>query len=237
MDLVYILGKGSNWQDNELKYSLRSVEKHVKDIHNIYLIGQKPNFLNDNIIHVPHNDIFTNKARNIMAKVHRACIDKRISNDFMFWNDDYFAIENFSAKNYPYYYKCDLEHTCMINQGEYRNHCEATMKHLRAHGLPILNFDTHYPIIYNRVKMRKMIENYDWNVQYGFILRSMYCNFYKIQGEFKLDCKGNTQLPAPHIPIQHKGKHFFSVGDNALNFAMKNYLEKLFPNKSYWELK
>ena len=236
MDLVYILGKGSNWQDNELRYSLRSLQQHVKNVENVYLIGQKPPFLNDKIIHIPHNDIYKNKAQNIMAKVYRACIDKRISNNFMFWNDDYFALEDFEIDNYPYYYKCDLEHSIMINMGEYRNHCDATLKYLKSQNLPFKNFDTHYPIIYNRFKMTKMIKSCDWNIPFGYILRSMYCNFYKIEGEFKLDCKGNTQLPAPHIPIQHKGKHFFSIGDNALNHAMKNYLAVRYPNKSKFEL-
>jgi hypothetical protein len=236
MDLVYILGNGSNWQDNEIRYSLRSLETFVSGIDKVYLIGKKPNFLNDNIIHIPFNDIHTNKAKNIMAKVYRASLDQRISQDFMFWNDDYFALQPFEAANYPFYYKCELDHSLIINKGEYYKHVETTLKVLKSKGLPIKNFDTHYPIIYNRDKMKQMIESYDWNVQFGYILRSMYCNHYGIEGEFKLDCKSNVPLPAPHIPIQHKDKHFLSIGDNALNFAMKNYLMNLYPNKSKFEL-
>lgn len=236
MDLIYILGRGSNWQDNEIRYSLRSLERHVKNVDNVYLIGQKPTFLNDKIIHIPHNDIFTNKARNIMAKVYRAAIDTRISEDFMFWNDDYFALEDFSTNDYPYFFKCDLEHSLMINRGEYHMHCKSTYEILKKNKLTFKNFDTHYPIIYNKAKVKKMIDSYDWNIPFGFILRSMYCNHFKIEGTFQLDCKGNTQLPEKHIPIQHEGKQFFSVGDNALNHAMKNYLAKRYPNKSKFEL-
>ena len=116
LDLVYILGRGSNWQNNELRYSLRSVEKFVTGIRNVFIIGEKPSFINDQVIHIPYKDVYTNKARNIMAKILRACNDSRMTKNFMLWNDDYFAIQPFSAIDYPYYFKCDLHHSVRINK-------------------------------------------------------------------------------------------------------------------------
>jgi hypothetical protein len=56
MDLVYVLGSGSRWGDNELRYSLRSVEKHLKGYNNVYLVGDKPDWVR-NVTHIPKQDI------------------------------------------------------------------------------------------------------------------------------------------------------------------------------------
>lgn len=236
IDIVYILGKGSVWKDNELRYSLRSLEQYVTDYRNVFLIGHKPAFLNDQVIHIPYQDIYKNKATNIMAKVNRAAQDKRLSDDFMFWNDDYFALKPFSAVNYPYYYKCDLQHTSMINKGEYKLHVDATLKMLRALNLPYKNFDCHYPIIYNKFKVKNMIKKYDWSTDYGYILRSMYCNHYGIPGEMKLDCKTNAQIARPHLQGVIEKNHFLSIGDNALTSVMQSYIMARWPNKSKYEV-
>lgn len=236
IDLVYILGSGSQWQNNELRHSLRSVERYVSGINNVFVIGEKPKFLNQNVVHIPHKDIYQNKARNIMSKIKRACIDDRISERFTLWNDDYFALQPFDVTQYPYYFKSDLAHSSRINRGEYRLHCEETMKVLMFKKLEFKNFDCHYPIIYEKKKAIKMIESFDWNTSYGYVFRSMYCNFWGIQGEFKLDCKTNTPLPEPHIKKIVENNHFLSIGDGALNMAMRKYIVNRFPEKSKYEV-
>ncbi len=47
MDIVIALGTGSRWMDNELRYALRSIEKHLKGhTGRILLIGQRPKWVN-----------------------------------------------------------------------------------------------------------------------------------------------------------------------------------------------
>jgi hypothetical protein len=70
VDIVYPLAEGlSHFRNQELKYSLRSVEKYVTGFRNIYLIGFKPPFINDKIIHVMQEDHpYHCKERRIMEK-------------------------------------------------------------------------------------------------------------------------------------------------------------------------
>ena len=49
IDVVYILGDGSKWGNNEIKYSLRSLEKYGKNIRDVYICGNKPYFVNNKI--------------------------------------------------------------------------------------------------------------------------------------------------------------------------------------------
>jgi len=84
---------------NELKYSLRSVEKYAPWVRHIYLVtnGQIPKWLNlqaSKLTIVTHNDIFLNKSHlpvfsspAIEAHIHRI---PGLSKKFIYFNDDVF---------------------------------------------------------------------------------------------------------------------------------------------------
>lgn len=172
-----------------------------------------------------------------MAKVYRACSDQRITNNFLFCNDDYFFLKPFNAVEYPFYYKCDLNHTLRVpNNGEYNLHVKPTVDILAATGRNILNFDTHYPIRYNKQMFKHMADSFNWNIPHGYIVKSMYCNFHRFAGTHKLDCKVNHQMPKDHIPGHLAGKEMFSTGESAMNAYMKKHIESLYPEKSKYEL-
>lgn len=235
IDVIYLLGKGSQWQDNEIRYSLRSLEKYLKDYRKVFIIGHKPDFLNENAIHVPFQDVYTNKARNIMAKVHWMAGDQRMTHEFMMLNDDYFFLKDLSALNYPYYYKCDLTLSSKINHNEYSKHCEATLTTLTQAGLKTKNFDVHRPIIFHKFKLKQMCSKFNWHIKYGYILKSMYCNYWNIEGILEEDVKISRQIPVNIIQKLNENREVFSVGDQALNQSMKAYLMNAFPTKSKFE--
>jgi hypothetical protein len=57
IDIVYVLGTGSNWSDNEIRFSLRSVFKNLTNIGQIFIVGEKPAGLKG-FIHIDHPDEF-----------------------------------------------------------------------------------------------------------------------------------------------------------------------------------
>ena len=93
IDIVYALGTGSGWSDNEIRFSLRSIFKNLTNIGQIFIVGEKPAGLKG-FIHVEHPDEFssTNADGNIIRKVLRACQDPRVSEKFLFINDDHIII-------------------------------------------------------------------------------------------------------------------------------------------------
>jgi len=234
-DLVYILSSGSVWQNNEIRYSLRSAEKHLKNFRKVFLVGKKPDFLNENVIEIPYSDIYSNKARNIMAKIYRAASDKRITNNFILFNDDYFLLKDIDALNYPYYFNDDLKNVLSRQFNSYKHYVEATIKVLKNVGKPTLNFDIHEPIIYNKVKFRKMVSSYNWNVPRGFIVKSMYCNHFEINGVKKEDHKINYPYKIDMLKQINEGKDIFSIGDKSLSHSMRAYIMNLYPEKSKYE--
>ena len=97
---------------DELKFSLRSIEKFCPWVRNIYLItdNQKPLWLNNknnNLIVVDHSEIFSNKqilptfsSRAIEMKLHHI---KDLSTNFLSLNDDFFIGR--PAKKKDFFYK------------------------------------------------------------------------------------------------------------------------------------
>jgi UDP-N-acetylglucosamine-lysosomal-enzyme len=89
----------NRFQDNdELKYSLRSIEKYAPWIRNVYIVtnGQIPSWLNlsnSRVKIITHDQIFTNKSHlptfsspAIESHLHRI---PGLSKKFIYFNDDY----------------------------------------------------------------------------------------------------------------------------------------------------
>lgn len=239
MDIVYILGKGSVWKDNEIRYSLRSIEKHLKDYKNVYIIGECPDFLT-NVIHIPCNDYGDKHERNIMEKIKVACNTKEISDNFFFINDDHFLLKDVSCKNYPYYYKgLILDYITVRDFDDYRTALTNTF--IELEGKP-LNYDIHTPIIYNKKDFLKIMNKFSWEND-DYVIKSLYCNSKGVKPVHLEDCKINQRLTTEQILEKLEGRSIFSVGDKALREVIMHYdknkmrlfLKTNYPNKSKYE--
>ena len=49
MDVLYYIGSGSHHQNRELLYSLRALEMHCRDLDRVWIVGNRPHFLNDKV--------------------------------------------------------------------------------------------------------------------------------------------------------------------------------------------
>jgi hypothetical protein len=73
IDVVYTLGTESSWQDNELRYSLRSLERNFPDLGRVWIVGHKPAWLTG-VVHIPMADVHKqNKDANLIDKILAAC--------------------------------------------------------------------------------------------------------------------------------------------------------------------
>ncbi|MFA9220547.1 MAG: hypothetical protein ACEQSL_05110, partial [Sediminibacterium sp.] len=149
MDVVYVLGIGSPWQDNELRYSLRSVQQYLKDFDRVFIVGERPAWL-QNIVHVPCRD-GSQKERNIMEKILKVCATD-VSDDFFFLNDDHFLLQETSTINFPYYYTGTLEETASTRHymKPYTHSLRNTQSALMKNNYPQNYYDIHTPIVYSK---------------------------------------------------------------------------------------
>lgn len=240
IDIVIPLGTGSEWENNELRYSLRSIEKHLKNYRNIYIIGDLPDWTK-NVIRIPFEET-GHPSQNIMNKVLAACDNDSISDNFMFWNDDFFLLKDIDAIKYPFYYRGELKSSIPRMQGNwYLDYILETIQELKQRDFTTGNFDIHCPIIYNRHKFKIAVAAYDFSKK--LIVKSIYCNTLGIPGEYMEDCKIIGRTASWRLQQKIKDRHIFSIGDRCLipyppeeESSVKVLLRELYPNKSKYEL-
>lgn len=243
-DIVYLLGSGSQWENNEIRYSLRSVEKHLSGVGKLYVIGYCPDFLD--AVHVAVED-FPNanltKAVNIKNKIVATCGIHELSDKFLVFSDDYFLLKDFPAGEYPYFYRGTLEEGMRqpAISSLYRRVYGNTIKVLNDHNLPTKHFNVHAPILYDKTITKQAFEIADWNTMLGFMSKSIYCNYTKQEGVYQTDCKLSIPMSKESIEQTIQGRPFFSISDRALlqgkmiNMNLVAVLENLYPKKSRWE--
>jgi len=232
IDLVYILGNGSRWRNNEIRYSLRSVEKNL-NIGKIFIVGEYPSWITG-AIHIPAADIDKNKQINARAKYLVAAKDKRISEDFILMNDDFFILKPIQA--IPYYSRGTIEH--MMNQhptkgGYYYNSLKDTKEVLNEMGVVFpIDFEIHAPIIFNKDKLISTIEMIGTKKAYSF--RSCYGNLQNVEAKKTIDFKAANL--AEFTYQTNRSPAYLSITDSLVAAPeFRNWIRRTFPNPSKYE--
>lgn len=237
IDILIPLGLGSNWGNNELRYSLRSVEKHLSGVGNVFIIGEKPEWIT-NIIHIPHSDIPQGSMRdyNIFLKIMAGIRDERLSDRFLYMSDDHYLRHSFDASAFPYYSCGDILDRLKEEASDvpYIKVLQNTYNYLTAHSFETENFNVHAPVVYNKSLFEDCFPQ-QWP-EYGLALKSVYCNSLKMPSIIARDCKLKEKLNRSQIMEAIKGRSFFSIGNTVLAGDMKEVLQELYPLKSKFEI-
>ena len=235
IDVFYVLGSGSKWQNNEIRYSLRTLEKYGHNVGQVYIVGQRPSFISDKIKYIRAADIGT-PACNHWYKVKRFFIETGIKRA-CYMMDDIFFIKDVDLENYPYYCHEELKTYEDSWKNHYHKMVETTKMELEKENKPITNFEIHCPIIYEKDKFEALEDKFKYikNKHRHFVgVRSYYCNMNGIEGTFCNDMKIRT----PHMSNwleRIKDSDCFSSSDDTIKMGIGDWLQKEFPNPSKYE--
>lgn len=251
-DIVIPLGKGSNWEDGELRYCLRSIQRYMINYGNIFIIGECPQFIKYPVIHLPCRDQGDIISRNILEKIRIACNSSLVSEEFVLFNDDYFLTDNWDADNIPYFNSGTIQSSMGTNYNEdYNEYLYNTKDLLERNKKSSLNYDIHYPIVIDKNKFMTIMEftYFYWRMGGKLLIRSIYCNYLNINSTSKVvDCKirGYTK-PEDFKDLIARG-NIFSTGDQCIeiNHYKNSYesdgalniktIKELYPDKSIYEI-
>lgn len=233
MDLVYTFRYDRRSWNNQLIYSLRSAEKHLKGIDKVYVIGFTPKLRN--LIHIEHTDIFS-PAKNILKKLLRMADTKELSKDFIYMADDHFLTEDVEAASYPYYSNGLLSELLETQKNGYRMIIKNTIKGLPP-GKPARNYNIHCPIVYNKDRIKELAAAYgNFNEPLGYLAKSLYCNHFDLyQGKELKDCKIRQNFNLEDIDRRVDGRGVFSTGKENECPNIMTFLKLKFPDKSSFE--
>jgi hypothetical protein len=243
LDVVYLLGTGSIWDNNEIKYSLRSLQKYAKGIRNIYIIGEKPDFLDySQVKHFPFEETSKRGNQNIAEKVYFASTIEELSDNFIFINDDHFLLKPTQLDEIPYYAKNKTLRESVHPEQRFHWYPRIlinTDKVLSSQGYSTYHFDVHTPIVYNKQKFQEVYLHFKSEIETGagMVVKSMYSNYFGIQPIPYNDCKINKEVSYSRLTPYLEDKFVFSIGDEILrNGEFKQWMVDNYPNKSKFEL-
>lgn len=230
MDIVIPLGNGSIWKNNELRYCLRSIQKHCKDFRNIVLIGEKPDWIH-NVIHIPYVETAKHDL-NIWHKTVFACKQEQISDNFLFCNDDFFFLKPFST-DYPNIHMGTLsDYLLKTRPIPYYFKVERTYQLLLKNNLPTIHYDIHRPIVFNKAEFLEMAAFF--HPEGELIMKSCYGNYWKLEAEQADDVKVSAKYK-DQLEKHLRGADMFSIYDSLCGMELYNYLERWFSRKSKFE--
>lgn len=238
MDVLYLLGRGSLWNNRELRYSLRSLEKFGKGVDRVFVTGENPGFLSPRVIFNKLDDPGC-ASYNHVHKVLWTIRNTDISENFILNYDDNFLIKPVDLEKQPYYYKGELPAKSRT-QRQYSFSLVNTHEALTKYGKKTRNFSVHCPVIYNRRDFLALTDPF-WElarvIQHGFAVRSLYCNMLGIEGELGEDCKIRDCQGMSHVFDMIKGLDVFSVSDQAIAHGVGEALLQLFPSPCEYEIR
>lgn len=240
IDVVYVLGTGSAWHNNELRFSLRALEKNLKGFGKVWVIGEKPDWIK-NVSHIPFKDELKHNADgNIARKVLRVCQEKSLTDQFLFINDDHLIMREMVASEIPPYYKGDLTTypEAYFQEKFWRGRLWRTKNILLEKGYTALHFDCHMPIVFDKQLFPEAILQFDFEKGIGYTMKSMYGNVIHGQSATRLNGEKVTvfvPMTAKQILEHVKDAQFIAFNDGGLRAEFKLWLCRNFPAASSFE--
>lgn len=224
--------------NEELRFVLRSVAQNLPH-RKIFLAGFTPDWV-QNVesinVEIPEGLKYSKSAANTKA----ACLDPRVSDDFILFNDDFFVMkpveEITPVHRGPVKKFHALYATLNHRYRNYRDGIGRVRKILEVLGFndkEVLSYELHVPMIFNKAKR---LEVYDIQDRYpagdlALHTNTIYGNIFGIGGEYTKDVKYYEIDSEPDIQAA-----FISSGDESFAHGLiGDYVRAAFPDPCKYE--
>lgn len=230
MDIVYSLKSDYNGQ--ELRYSLRSLENVPHD--KVFIVGGiMPDWVNrETVINIPFSQN-ANRYLNTTFNLLKACNTFSLSEDFIYFNDDFFVLEKIQNPTEEFnLYNGFLAEKAKGKNNDWHKAMADTAKYLSQYHkvLKPKNYELHTPFIFNQKKLKYLLELFSIDITYLHTCkRSIYGNLYLTDGKNMPDCKVFS-----HTKEIKAGK-FLSTSDKGFA-VLEDFLKQKFNKKSKYEV-
>lgn len=228
LDIVYIL-KQDMEDTNELRYSLRSIEKNFPFRKVWFVCGQPKGLVPDGrIVHRQQSDVKWERIKESMWQVIK---NDEITDDFFLFNDDFFVMKPFKG-SFTNFVDGTLERRIQELRQEfawlkpYGRTLYKAQQELRSLGCPEMNYDVHLPMLWNKQLAMASI-----NQCSSPQMRSVYGNINRSPYIMRGDVKVYSLEEVPDDP------DFLSTNDDTFNMgAVGRYIREQFTKPSRFEV-
>lgn len=239
IDVVFPLGSGSVWQNNELRYALRALERNFLDLGRVFVVGVQPHWLREAVC-IPFADRHKrNKDANLIDKVLAAC-RAGVSDTFVRCSDDEYVLRPCHVgEMLPYHGGELLNRPSKFWSGGWKERLRRTADFLKANGCSTKHFDTHIPTVTNRQLFTQAMARSPYQRGKGFTINTLYLNQAALvdppmlRGE-KCTLEGSVTDKAELLQ-KLDGRLYLGFNDAGLTPALKEILQETFPEPSRYE--
>lgn len=162
LDVVYPVRPGD--VNEELRYSLRSLEANYPNHGRVWIVGHRPPWLTG-VEHIPGN-LSANPRVNVYQNIQAACLHPDVAEQVVIFNDDFFLTE--PLNEFPVAYRSTLqEHLHLprlrVNpQSWWRETLTTTMICLQALGFDDpLSYELHVPFPISKQLMAETLDHFE----------------------------------------------------------------------------
>jgi len=227
VDVVIPLGRGSRWDDNELRFCLRALEQNFLDLGQVWLVGERPPWC----LHVRHlrmPDFFTaNKDANLTTKVMTACYQPQITPVFLRCSDDELLLRPLRFDQLQPYHQGEIRSP---RGNRWHRRLQRTARWLRARGLTALNYDCHLPVPMQRDRFLEIFRRASYKRPPGLTIDSTYFNCCPPASQPRLPPHLRLRLdrPPPHSePLREALRRacYLNLTDRAVGPSLQRLLQ------------
>lgn len=232
-------------QGEELKYALRSIETHFRNMdYNVVVIGDCEDWFEElTINHIDMPVVSNNPQEDVINKIKEVLLSDMVADNIIWTNDDIYFVSPVEP--------CDIE-TLKIDgnlkddgrAGIYSDNRNRTIDLLTSKKLPLRNFATHTPVMYNKNRLIELFEAIPELNEGGYLFSSVYFNFHypnhkPTQTDWKTD-NWSLRLVSSNPPLNvfNKligSKKFLNNAEQGYSAVLTDYLETSFPEPSKFE--
>jgi hypothetical protein len=223
---IVIPYRRSKYDDEELRYSLRGIDKYFAH-DRIILVGEKPTWIK-NIEFIECEDFPNHRESSIVNKILLAC-ENGVSDKFVRWDDDHYILQETEIK---YWWK-----NTTLEWAEYptaRGFYKDTIIRTQDRFGESNYFDIHTPMIFDRELFKEKM-GFIREEKPEVLCKTTYCILNKIEGEeyphkdLVINSKDWVRWV---IQRQIEGRMFFATGNHGMSSEMTRVLNSLYPHKS-----
>lgn len=233
-------------QGIELRMALRSIAKHIRAQVNVVIIGDRePWMVEDELILtvIEHERSSDNPQIDVIEKLKMAIASPMVSDNFIWSNDDIYFVSPVTLADIEVLKAKETLNPSLFG-GIYAANMQRTVDLLTNANLPIRNFATHTPVMYNKEMLVELFERFPELAAGGYLLSSVYFNYhYPDHVAQELDwLKDNWQVPVVKKEPNRvmfdaiiAKKKWLNNAESGYSDFLRDTLLELFPDASPFE--
>jgi hypothetical protein len=229
----------------ELRMALRSIDKNVKGNVVVWLVGQAPKWVKD-VRHVVVKREKRNrfqKFHDLNRKIEIVCSIEEVGQWFIYTYDDIYFLNEADIeflKKPRSSHDTDKDDRWLTKNDaskRWKDCMKQTLATLKKENLPVYNYETHMPRVFNKEKALTLLTKYD-HQNFAFQFATMYFNnFYSErimlsdEPDFKLAAKGHVSVDV----LKEKAKTIKFLNANIYRRDVMKMLKEMWPEKGRFE--